>query len=611
MKVNATDKQTSAARAPGLSPLGSARQRLETAAAETAPSELDPEDAFLAFETASWAKELSAPDRRAFEAVIARLLLEIAQGSTRLAVGAAERALLARVPALVGAPGDHRPFVLAGDYLSSQRLFAAETRLAAAFKARLQGAAATALFDEAAVARALADAVASAAPCPSEEQQTAVRRALAGRLGVITGGPGTGKTTIVLTLVRTLVRLGVAPEAIALAAPTGKAANRLGEALREGLGRLPGSDDGPLQAAPPVPETLHRLLRHSPSARVFAHDESAPLPHAVVIVDESSMIDLGLMDRLVAATAPGTLLVLLGDADQLPSVEAGTVFRDVARLGVTLTRSHRLDPQRPEGRRILGLAAAVRAGHTELDAHLTVRDSAAAVTFDGAELVPAAAREAFLARWWHERLDVSPAVHALMSQSFTQRELEGTADFPAEAVALFDEAFAHYQRGRLLAVTRARATGVDAINAFMHARFGARAALPIAGEPVMMLRNDYDRGLWNGDQGLVITVREAGARRMAIFKIEGRWTAFPLESLRDSLSLAFALTVHKAQGSEFDEVALVLPDVPTPVFSRDLLYTALTRCRRSVVLCGDAGLLAAGVANAQIRSSGLAQSLSR
>jgi exodeoxyribonuclease V alpha subunit len=625
--MSAPGKPTTSKPGPVLSPLGTARQRLEAPAHpnDAAAAELDPEDAFLAYEVASWARALPPPERAAFERIVARLLLEIGQGSTRLAVNAAERALLERVPTLVGPPGAMRPLVLAGEFLSTHRLHAAEARLSAAFAVRLHGAGAAPLFAEDVVTRALADAVATAAPAarPSDEQQAAVKRALAGRLGVITGGPGTGKTTIVLLLVRTLVRLGVAPEAIALAAPTGKAANRLGEALRDGLARLAGAPaDLPLATTPPAAETLHRLLRHSPSARAFAHGESAPLPHAAVIVDESSMIDLGLMDRLVAAAAPGTLLVLLGDADQLPSVEAGTVFRDLAPLGVALVQSHRLDPSRPEGRRILALAAAVRQGTLDAadagDAALFDRRATAAeVTFTGAELVPAPARDAFLTRWFTQRLDV-PVLRQLQRESFALGDDSGDgADFAPEATALFDEAFAHHQRHRLLGVTRGRATGVDAVNAFMHARLGARTTTPIPGEPVMMLRNDYDRGLWNGDQGLVIRVREAGRARaqldggiaMAIFRIAGRWTPFPLESLRDSLSLAFALTVHKAQGSEFDEVAVVLPDGHTPVFSRDLLYTALTRCRRSVVLVGDPAVLAGGVSNAQLRSSGLARAL--
>lgn len=177
---------------------------------------------------------------------------------------------------------------------------------------------------------------------------------------------------------------------------------------------------------------------------------------------------------------------------------------------------------------------------------------------------------------------------------------------PADEARL-DRLQAHHQRFRVLCVTRGRPTGADAVNAWFHHRFGAPGASPVAGEPVMMLRNDYQRGLWNGDQGLVITVREPGRapRAAAAFKVRGRWTAHHLESLRDTLALAFALTVHKAQGSECDDVLLVLPETPLPLLSRELLYTALTRSRRSLVVCGSPGVLAAGVANLSQRSSGL------
>jgi exodeoxyribonuclease V alpha subunit len=621
----------------GLSPLGSARQRLD-AQAIVAPVDgarggfggelgyegdaLDPHDAFLAFEVAGWATTLSAIDRRRFERLIAGLLGQVAQGSTRVAIADADKTLLAHLPELVGPPGGATPFILDGGHLTPHRLHAAEVRLTTALTERLDPKTALGAFTADAITAAVAAASASGVPRPSDEQQRAVVAALAGRLGVITGGPGTGKTTVVLTLVRSLARLGVAPSAIALAAPTGKAANRLGEALRAGLARLDAStadpDDARLLTAPPVPETLHRLLRHSPSARAFAHREGTPLPFAIVIVDESSMIDLALMDRLVAALGPQTLLVLLGDADQLPSVEAGAVFRDLAPLGVRLIQSHRMDPRRPEGRRILALAAAVKAGtrdgETGVTALLDRRATAADLRFDGAESCPTAALNDFVDRWYDDKLRGFAALRDLGSRTFVVGD-DLASRFDPEATALFDQVFDHHQRFRLLAVTRSRDTGTDSLNAFLHARSGGRPGSWIAGEPVMMLRNDYDRGLWNGDQGLIVTLRDSSpgsrARLAVVFKIEERWTPFPLDGLRDTLSLAFALTVHKAQGSEYDEVALVLPSAPHPLLTRDLIYTALTRCRNALVLCGDDGVLNAGIGNAIQRSSGLSVALSR
>jgi exodeoxyribonuclease V alpha subunit len=310
------------------------------------------------------------------------------------------------------------------------------------------------------------------------------------------------------------------------------------------------------------------------------------------------------------------LLVLLGDADQLPSVEAGAVFRDLAPLGVRLIQSHRMDPRRPEGRRILALATAVKAGARDVGAQVTRRASAALLQFDGVELCPTAALPDFLGRWFEEKLRASPALLALGTRNFVLGD-DFAQRFDAEATALLDQVFDHHQRFRLLAVTRARPTGTLAINAWMHARSGGRGPGYVAGEPVMVLRNDYERGLWNGDQGLIVNLRESDlgraarpARLGAVFKIDGHWTAFPLDGLGDSLTLAFALTVHKAQGSEYDEVALVLPEAAHPLLTRDLLYTALTRCRNALVLCGDEAVLQAGIGNAIQRTSSLASGLS-
>ncbi|HEY0706947.1 MAG TPA: ATP-binding domain-containing protein, partial [Polyangia bacterium] len=262
------------------------------------------------------------------------------------------------------------------------------------------------------------------------------------------------------------------------------------------------------------------------------------------------------------------------------------------------------DPARPEGRRILALAAAIHEGKRSFTGLVDERSDAAAVTFTGVELCPANQREPFLFRWFNERIRPSAAYTEVARTSFSlQRDPDGQR-FDAVAISLFDRAFAEQQSRRLLAVTRGRPTGVDALNAALHARWGARGKQPLAGEPVMMLRNDYQRGLWNGDQGMVVNLREGAPRTAVVFKVGGVWMPFPLESLRDSLGLAFALTVHKAQGSEYDDVALVLPETPSPLLTRDLLYTALTRSRRGVVICGDLPLLAIGAATAPARLSG-------
>jgi exodeoxyribonuclease V alpha subunit len=614
---------------PPLSPRGTARQRLAPLAAYPAElaAELRDTDAdaergsealTLAWQVAEWVADPAA--RAALLPLFARTLAAVAQGSTRLPVDASGRALLAAAGAVVGRPGERRPFILDGDHLYPERLLASEDRLVASLAARLRR---PPLFAREDVDRVIAVVAAAATPEPSPEQRAAVRAAVQGRFAVITGGPGTGKTSVVVSLVRTLIGLGVAPEAIALAAPTGKAANR----LQEALAAHPLADGARTLKA----ETLHRLLGYLPRAGAFVRGAHHRLAQRAVIVDEGSMIDLLLMERLAAAVADDALLVILGDADQLPSVQAGAVFRDLAALvvdaralpGVRLTRSFRLDPAQGEGRQILELGRAVRTGEaTALDALFAVRSSAGSLAFAGAELAPAAALPGLLERWYSERVAALPDFSRL---AFDVYRL-GEDGLSAADEARLEILHRHYQSFRLLCLTRGRPTGVESCNAWLHRRHDPGASTFAPGEPILMLRNDYDRGLFNGDQGVVVSVREGGRppRAMALFPVAResdagsepapapaqRWSAFDLDSLRDTLEHAYAMTVHKAQGSEYQDVVLVLPDVPIPLLSRELLYTALSRSRRAVVVCGSPAVLAAGIARPLLRSSGVADKLS-
>jgi exodeoxyribonuclease V alpha subunit len=612
---------------PPLSPLGTAGARLaggadpgdpfdgpgsERLLAELRDADLGPESLFLAWQIAAWAEALSPAERRALTALLARALIGVAAGSTRTEVDAAARALMARAPEVVGSPGARRPFILDGRHLYQQRLLACEERLAALLRARR---AAPPLLDGAAadeVLRAIAD---GAGPRATAEQVGAVRAALTGRLTVVSGGPGTGKTTIVLAILRALVRLGLPVDALALAAPTGKAAHRLEEAVKQGLAALASAGglapaDQRLAQHGPSAQTLHRLLGFSPKSGTFQHHQNNRLAQQLVVIDESSMIDLELMERLARAVPDDARLILLGDADQLPSVEAGAVFRDLTPLAVRLTHSHRVDAGAAAGRRLLELAAAVREGATtgELAARIVERPSAAELRFDGPELLPADQLSGLLDRWQAERSAALPDGAELARHVYALEE----GRFSAEDQARLDRLHAHLHGARLLCVTRGRPTGTLAINHILNRRHGSAEAPLIAGEPVMVLRNDYERRLYNGDQGLVVRVEEDHDRRPrlhAAFPARGGWTAWPLDSLAGALELSFAMTVHKAQGSELDRVALLLPEAPIPLLSRELLYTAITRARRAVVICGSPAVLAAGAATRLERSSGLGERL--
>jgi exodeoxyribonuclease V alpha subunit len=600
-----------------LSPLGTARQRLVPAVAyppdllsDLRDADLGEEEAFLAWQMGQLAAGIGEAERRDLVDLVARSLISSSQGSTRMGLAPAERALLRRVPALVGTPGARKPLIVDGEFLYHQRVLACETRLAAAIKAR----AGQPGPDPQAVKAAVDEVAAASRPALSDDQRAALAAALGRRLAVISGGPGTGKTTIALALGRGLVRLGVPASELALAAPTGKAAHRLQESFHAGLAALPApsAEDRALQSACPTAQTLHRLLGYSPATGRFLHHQNYRLAARAVIVDEGSMIDLSLMDRLLRALRDDAVLVLLGDADQLPSVDAGAVFRDLSSLALRLHKNFRTDLAQSAGRRISECAAAVRAGDAgRLATLLTPRTRTAALAFDGVELVPGIEREVVLERWYRDRIMALPEWDQLVENEY----VFGPEGFSREDDDRLTRLHAHLARQRVLCVTRERPTGANPVNAFLHGLRAGPSDEFLPGEPVLVLRNDYDRGLWNGDQGFILSVKQPShaVKPLAVFRLStagtSRWLVVSPEALGDNLALAYALTVHKAQGSEHDQILLLLPEQPLPLLTRELLYTALTRARHAVVICGSAEVLAAGTGTTLTRSSGLAEKL--
>jgi exodeoxyribonuclease V alpha subunit len=431
-------------------------------------------------------------------------------------------------------------------------------------------------------------------------------------LTVVTGGPGSGKTALIGGIVRAWRAAGMPAEAIAVAAPTGKAANRIAEGL---------AADG---LETPAPSTLHRLLgfsaRRSLHGGAFRHHENNRLPHAGVIVDEASMVDLMLVEQLARALGPETRFVLIGDADQLPAIQAGSVLRDLGPLAVRLPESHRMSPGDPAGAEILEAARQIASGKTP-----PVRQPAAgvagieALTFLGFEQCEPDLRDshgrrlmgAFLDRWYAQH--VHPTV-AMMQPRRTLRLDRGALD--EAGLALASALLDRHRRARLLTVTRVGQAGADSINDLLVRRAahelgpdaGADALPP--GTPVMMVENDYDRGLMNGDQGVALLVESEGARTAVFaFPHDKALALFPAATLRGTVAVSYATTVHKAQGSELDQAALILPEIDLPLLSRELVYTAVTRARRSIVVVGRGALLEQAAGRPLERSSGLAPRL--
>jgi exodeoxyribonuclease V alpha subunit len=570
-----------------------------------------------------------------------RLWLEEAQLASALAVAGAPDGLRSALrvieraragdpsdPVLqvIGRPGDRKPLVMDGSWLYAERMYVLEERFSARIRERL--AQPPALRDPRALRKAVA-AVTGGPPPLTDEQKRAVQQALASSVALISGAPGTGKTTIVVALVRALAWLGERLDGIAVAAPTGKAAQRLQESLRAGLtGAARDMADVALAQAVPPPQTLHRLLGFSPHTGRFAHHENNRMPYRVVVVDEASMVDLAMMDRLVRALRPDARLVLLGDADQLPSVEAGAVFRDLcSALGaVRLTVNLRV-AREPSARRIVAAAGAVNAGridHVFAEAVAT-RASVSELRFEGVEHLAVSweqAGEAVLDAWWQMRFASVEGFPARATRTF---RAHGDGIDPAENAelgALFDL----YARSRVLCATRAAglATSVEAINDRMIARLNGgrsrvsrwrRSPRPSAGAPLVVERNDYERQLYNGDPGIVVRSGDGeSAALRAVFRRESSagesFEAHPLDALAD-VSPGFAMTVHKAQGSEFDHVLVVLPERDLPLVTRELVYTAITRARRSVLLVGHTELLARAVSRIVERYCGIAEKLRR
>jgi exodeoxyribonuclease V alpha subunit len=427
-----------------------------------------------------------------------------------------------------------------------------------------------------------------------DDQRQAAETCALSRVSVLAGGPGTGKTTTVSRLLA-LLREQHPGWRIALAAPTGKAAARLEEAVRSSSALLPGDDTkrlGELTAT-----TLHRLLGWRPEARSrFWHDRTNRLPVEVVVVDEASMVSLTMMARLLEALRPATRLLLVGDPDQLASVEAGAVLGDLAaaRSGVavaTLATNRRF----PATSGIALLAAAVRDGRG--DDALDVLRSAAAPEV---ELVEVA--------------DDAPLTDAQLDGVRADVVVSGTALVDAAQRGDAGAALEALDRHRLLCAHRRGPRGVQHWGA-LAGRWVAderpvspRADGRYAGEPLLVTANDYEIGLYNGDSGVVVD--DGGGGLVAMFGRGGTPIPVPLVRL-GAVRPLHAMTVHRGQGSQFARITVLLPAAGSPLGTRETLYTAVTRATTHVRLVGSAEALVEAVGRPAARATGLRERLSR
>lgn len=457
-----------------------------------------------------------------------------------------------------------------------------------------------------------------------DDQRRAVAVAALSRVSVIAGGPGTGKTTTLAQLIAVLHRRLGADLRVALAAPTGKAAARLESAVRDARGRLGPSDLHVLSRV--SARTLHRLLGRRPGTDSrFRHDRDHHLPYDVVIVDESSMVSLTTMARLVEAIAPRTRLVLVGDPDQLASVEAGAVLGDLvdptdertvtADFGAALAAAL---PSPPDVGRAPGPDAELRSSV----ALLTRNRRTEGVRVELARLIRAGAADETLALLraqpdgivFHEIADDEPVpVPVLTAVRTVVVEHEAAMAAAAEAGDR-DEALAQLDRHRLLCAHRNGPRGVDRWTelaqqwfapALDHAR---RPDGHYAGRPLLVTANDYDIELFNGDTGVVVRTEQPADHDdgglVAVFPGRGGPRDVPLVRLGD-VRPVHAMTVHKAQGSQFERLTVVLPLASSPLATRQTLYTAVTRAIAEVRIVGSAESVVGCVERPIARATGL------
>lgn len=438
-----------------------------------------------------------------------------------------------------------------------------------------------------------------------ERQQEMIRQALAHRIFWVSGGPGTGKTTCIYGLLHALDRLDpkIPPERVALAAPTGKAAFRITASLRR-MARDRGNPfDEAILSGRMEALTLHRLLEYQPETDRFGRHEGNPLPVDQVVVDESSMVDMELLHALLKALPVEACVVFVGDQDQLPAVGQGAPFQTAWEEGLPrapqlffrLERNYRA--QEALSRDLERLLRQRSEPHWHswklppeepgLYLHEIRSDS---------DFV------SFLNQIFEKNYDSSYWEIALRRHDLPDGPLSVQDPHLANLVKMADRA----QGCPVLCAVHDGMRGTRRVNEWMHRRHPAGGAELLPGEPVMVQVNDYQRGLFNGDFGVVADVALRGRpARCAVFRTGERLRVFELVNLR--LERAYAFSVHKSQGSEYDEVVVVLPEKPSGILTRELVYTALTRARRAARLAGDPELLKGALDRLVRRRSRLAR----
>ena len=393
---------------------------------------------------------------------------------------------------------------------------------------------------------------------------------------MITGGPGTGKTTTVVKILALLQELSDQPLLIALAAPTGKAAMRLQESIGFNKAALP-CIAAIKSAIPESVTTLHRLLGAKPPSPYFRHNAKQPLVYDLVVVDEASMVDLALMSKLVDALKPGARLILLGDKDQLASVESGAVLADLTtalpQQTLELQKSHRFDED------IKNLATAINQ-QQDLEAWRLLQTGNKNIALLETDLIDYISKQ---------QIDYLRLITAR---------------------AEFSDIYKAFNRFQALCATRLGKNSVSDINHAVELSLSNKKLIHLSGlwycgRPIMITQNNAALQLYNGDIGICLRDKEQEDQLRVFFQRADGSIKKYLPARIPHCETVFAMTIHKSQGSEFEEVLIILPETISPVLTKELLYTAITRAKKTIKLVANEAVFSSTVRQRVQRVTGL------
>ena len=521
--------------------------------------------------------QLEPGKKPAFEKLVQSVSDELSQGHNCIAIDDNDGDLLL-ASGLAGQPDRMMtplPLVVEENRLYLYRYWFYENRLALRIKAMTGASHPVAGLDE------LLDRYFGKKTGQPDWQREAAGKAASQSFTMITGGPGTGKTRTVVKILGLLQEMAPAPLYIALAAPTGKAAMRLEESIARNKAALPCAD-AIKHHIPETVSTLHRLLGAKPPSPYFRHDADKPLPYDLVVVDEASMIDLALMSKLLDALKPSARLILLGDKDQLASVESGAVLADLTGAlpehTLELKTTHRFDEN------IKKLASLVNLQHDD-EAWQLLRDGNQNISLLQGDCIDAIAQQQI----GYLRLIAVGAGFTEINRARTRFQVLSANKQGKNSVADIN----HRVEQKLLRDKLIHLSGTW-----------------YSGRPVMVTQNNPAQHLYNGDTGICMPDQDQGGKLMVFFQSAGDAIRKFLPSRIPHCETVFAMTIHKSQGSEFEDVLIALPGEINPVLTKELLYTAITRAQKTVKLVADEAVFKAAVRQKIQRTTGLTDKLS-